>query len=545
MNPSRNFLLFFLFFLTLAALGLRLPSLGNRPFHADEAVHAIKFRELWEKGVYRYDANEFHGPTPYYAALPVVALRGRATIAETRESDYRLAIALFGAGMVLLLWLASDGLGRSATIIAALLIAVSPAMVFYSRYFIQEIPLTFFTLAAIVCGWRYLQSRKTGWAIVTGICVGLMIATKETAVLSFIAALVAWGGAVRGPWVSVRSKESREAIGENPEPPTSENSPPRPLTPDLRALAYMLLAALLTACLFLTGFGTNMAGPIDYLKSYTPWLGRAHGTDIHLHPWNYYLRILIWPESEKGGPLSTELLIVGLAMVGSAVSIFRPRNLPPDTAPGFARFIAVYTLVLTVLYSAIPYKTPWCLLTFLSGMVLLAGSGAATLLLILPGKPLKARAVLLLAAGMAHLGWMAYRVSFIHFADTKNPYVYSPTAPEVNALKDRVEALAHAYPQGDQMVVSVVWTDDYYWPLPWYLRRFPNVGYWHAIPPEIADSPVILSAPSFDEELTRRLDATHLMTGYFGLRPGVVVQMWVRLDLWEAYLKTRKPTDEN
>ena len=140
--------------LMLGALLLRLPDLGNRPFHGDEAVHAVKFRDLWEKGVYRYDANEFHGPTIYYAALPAMWLRGRRDFVATQEADYRLPIVLFGAA--LLLWLAplADGPGRWSALWAATFIALSPAFVFYSRYFIQEMLLAFFTLGALACGWR-------------------------------------------------------------------------------------------------------------------------------------------------------------------------------------------------------------------------------------------------------------------------------------------------------------------------------------------------------------------------------------------------------
>ena len=89
--------------LTVGAFAFRLPVLGNRPFHGDEAVHAFKFQELWERGVYRYDHNEFHGPTLYYAALPSVWLQGRRSFAACRESDFRLPIILFGAAMVLAL----------------------------------------------------------------------------------------------------------------------------------------------------------------------------------------------------------------------------------------------------------------------------------------------------------------------------------------------------------------------------------------------------------------------------------------------------------
>src|ERR1051325_6775812 len=148
----RGAFLVVLLLLTAGALALRLPSLGNRPFHGDEAVHAFKFRELWEHGVYRYDPNEFHGPSLYYAALPTVQSNGRHSFAETRESDYRLATALVGIALIPLLALIRDGLGRRATLFSALSIAISPAFVFYSRYYIQEIFLVFFTFAAIGCG---------------------------------------------------------------------------------------------------------------------------------------------------------------------------------------------------------------------------------------------------------------------------------------------------------------------------------------------------------------------------------------------------------
>ena len=41
----------------------------------------------------------------------------------------------------------------------------------------------------------------------------------------------------------------------------------------------------------------------------------------------------------------------------------------------------------------------------------------------------------------------------------------------------------------------------------------------------------------FDAALTERLDETHLMTGFYGLRPGVLAQLWVRMDVWEAHLR--------
>ena len=78
------------------ALALRLPRLGDRPFHGDEAVHAFKFRDVWERGQYHYDPEEYHGPTLYYAAWPVVAARGPATLGERVTGDPNWLTAVEG-----------------------------------------------------------------------------------------------------------------------------------------------------------------------------------------------------------------------------------------------------------------------------------------------------------------------------------------------------------------------------------------------------------------------------------------------------------------
>jgi len=66
--------------------------------------------------------------------------------------------------LVLLLLLLIDGLGTAAAVYAAVLTAISAAMVFYSRYYIQEMLLVCFTFGAIVSGYRYTQSKNIVWA---------------------------------------------------------------------------------------------------------------------------------------------------------------------------------------------------------------------------------------------------------------------------------------------------------------------------------------------------------------------------------------------
>jgi uncharacterized protein (TIGR03663 family) len=490
--------------------------------HGDEAVHAFKFAELWERGVYRYDPNEYHGPTLYYAALPTVWLSGRHQFGEMQEADFRLATALIGAAIVPLVLLLSDGLGRRAAVAAALLTAVSPAFVFYSRYFIQEVPLAFFTLAALACGWRYRQSGRTRWLVAAAAAAGLMIATKETALLTFAAAGLA------GIMVRILPLRRRD----KPEIPGQAAPIRRGLTPFAAFLCAAV--ALGVAYVVLSGFFSHPAGPLGYLKTYAFWGRRGVGETPHNHPWHYYLEMLLWNRHALE-PVWTEALIVVLGVIGGVSAFMRHSGNSP-----LLRFLTLYTLFLAGIYSLIPYKTPWLVLSFLSGLILLAGVGSIAILDAVRPWPAKALAALLLLSGVAHLGWQARMASTDYCTSAGNPYVYAQPAPDVVELGRQVEKVAASSPEKGALVVKVIAADGYYWPLPWYLRRMRNVGYWTAMPPdaEVAEAPFAVIASTYDpdEVLNPRLPNS-LMTGYYGLRPGVTFELWVRMEVWERYVR--------
>ena len=137
-----------------AGLALRLARLDVRPMHHDEANQAVKFGALLERGEYRYDAHDHHGPTLYYLTLPAAWLRGQTTLASLDERTLRGVTAVFGAATILLLpLLSARRLAGRRWPPARGLLALSPAMVFYSRMFIQESLFACFTLAfAIAVG---------------------------------------------------------------------------------------------------------------------------------------------------------------------------------------------------------------------------------------------------------------------------------------------------------------------------------------------------------------------------------------------------------
>ncbi len=66
------------------------------------------------------------------------------------------------------------------------------------------------------------------------------------------------------------------------------------------------------------------------------------------------------------------------------------------------------------------------------------------------------------------------------------------------------------------------------------------VGYWDKIPDQPLAPIMIVSADlraAFDERPAR----THLMAGYFELRPQVFMELYVRTNLWAGYVKTLPP----
>jgi uncharacterized protein (TIGR03663 family) len=242
------------------ALAMRLPALETRPMHADESVQAARFRDLWQDGHYVYDPDEFHGPTLTYATMLPALAGGYDTFAETTERMYRMVPVVFGVALIGLFWLLRDAVGRWGMLVAAALAAVSPALVFYSRYYIHETLLACFTLGAISCGWRYLRTGRWGWCLATGACVGLMQATKETAAIAYLAAAIASG---------VLLATSRRRA---PRQPTSEPTVP------IRHWALGVAMAVLVWAILLSSFGANGRGPLDGVLTYLPWLSRAGAT---------------------------------------------------------------------------------------------------------------------------------------------------------------------------------------------------------------------------------------------------------------------------
>ncbi len=157
--------------LIFAAL-LRFAMPTMKPFHHDEGVNGFFLTGLFRDGVYKYDPTNYHGPSLYYFSLLPSWVFGLDDLAV------RLVVAVFGLLTVALVFSLRRYLGTIGTLVAAALVAASPGLTYFSRYFIHEILLVFFTFGCAICVLKFIEGERIG-----KIAAALMTITVFTCVL--------------------------------------------------------------------------------------------------------------------------------------------------------------------------------------------------------------------------------------------------------------------------------------------------------------------------------------------------------------------------
>jgi uncharacterized protein (TIGR03663 family) len=223
-SPSRHQLLTGLAFWSVILLGavLRFWGLGDKPLHHDESLHAYFSMQLmhdlenWSscfngtRVCYKYDPL-LHGPFQFHAIALVYkigALLG-APDHGINTTTVRIVAATLGTVMIGLPYFLRNRLGTVGAWLASFMLAVSPSIVYYSRFAREDIYQACFTLLMVVGVACYLSTRRAKWLILAAWGFALSYATNEATFLtiavfgSFLGALLAWELGAR--W-SVRSR---------------------------------------------------------------------------------------------------------------------------------------------------------------------------------------------------------------------------------------------------------------------------------------------------------------------------------------------------
>ncbi|WP_224450055.1 flippase activity-associated protein Agl23 [Haloprofundus salilacus] len=163
--------------LAVVALVARLVGLGARAFHWDEARVGYWTLRYLDSGAFEYR------PVAGGTFLPLV---NRHVFALLGANDFtgRLVVALVGGLLPLVALLYRSRLRDDETVAFALVLAVEPVLLYYSRFARGEVLLAAFALLAVGCFLRVVDGGRRRYLYVSVGAVGLALATSGFAVVT-------------------------------------------------------------------------------------------------------------------------------------------------------------------------------------------------------------------------------------------------------------------------------------------------------------------------------------------------------------------------
>ena len=312
------------------------------------------------------------------------------------EVSLRVPGALCGILLVAAPLLLAGVLPRASLIMLMALIALDPLLIFYSRTAIHE---NLFVLLSTVTGllvFRALEEGESLPLIAAGVTVGLMAATKETFMLPCAAIGISSLCVTRRfPWA----------------------------VPGLSLLAMLGVIAV------------SYGGVEPLIEGVKAWTAQGWSDASQRQPWWYYAALL--------GRVDPAVLLS--ACLVPMFGMRRP-------------FFTVWFLVIALVSSCIPYKTPWLAMSFVVPLYAATSVALGRLVLLVP-------LLVLLAAGPLD----------------NSPLVANDTTEATRVLARRI--LDRCATRGPECRVFI--NLEWYWPLPFYLRKIGSQVAYAQTPPAV------------------------------------------------------------
>jgi uncharacterized protein (TIGR03663 family) len=573
--------------ITLAAVFLRFYWLALKPFHHDEGVNGWFLTTLYRDGVYKYDPANYHGPTLYYISLAFakVPFFGLNTV------SVRASVAIWGVLTVVLAFFLRRYIGKAGSLCAALFLALSPGMVYISRYFIHEMFFVFLSLAVVVSIVLFIEKHRAGiLAIVSTAVVLLVCFVPSTMKLAtFLASLgstmklatVLGGNNETAVWAFRAGFFVVEAI--------------------LVALVirmmlawnngrpiYLLLAAACVALMFATKETAFITLGTMVIACASVWIWRRIFKVPDIADESIEDGDLTWSNFQTALGSGIDLLLIAVMIVVvfvyvsvlffssfftypegvkgaiEAYAIWTKTGSKDHTQNGvwaylkwgmemeapimllsalglliafvkarhrFAMFAALWCFGLFAAYTIIPYKTPWLAISFLLPMCIAAGY-AINELATAKNASLKILAGLFAVTASSVLAYQSYTLNFVRYDDEDTAYVYAHTNREFLALMNQIEYYTAKSGRGQETKIDIVSPD--YWPMVWYLRNYKQANF-HGRIVDTTDAEIIIAKKNDqDAEVIRRYSANYRYIATYALRPGVDLVLLVRKDLADS-----------
>jgi uncharacterized protein (TIGR03663 family) len=464
--------------LLVVALFLRVWGLGDRPPHHDEAIHCDFAYTLLTQGTYRYDPT-YHGPLIYYVLAPLFALFGPTTAVG------RLYPTLTGLALVALPLALRRRLGAGGAFWSGVLLAISPIMLYYSRFAREDLPVALYTALALTL---FLLVRRNGWKPIPwiGVAAAGHAVMKETIYVTLpLLGLAAYVVALRdGVWASVRRAFNwidryRMSVG--------------------TAILWFFVITV-------TAFTVFFVHPEDFLfplKAIQYWY-HQHEIQRVPGPKTYHLTRLALYEFL---PIGAAFIWVGRRVVhrwctGVPTYGRASRSVWLSVLPlhRIELFCFAWGLAGLAMYAYLGEKTPWLEVHQVLPFIPLAGAQLARTFS--PRGRWWSRG--LATAGLLATAWSALASGFLFPAiTTSDPHaeliVFVQTTPEENDLARHGVALAATH-TGEGSVAAV--DGEGSWPLSWQWKRVPV---WWSVPEPGMRPDVAVCDPEKEATFRQRL----------------------------------------
>ena len=455
----------FLLILLLTII-VRFWHLDLKLFHHDEAIHSWFSFDLLTKGAWVYDPS-YHGPFLYYITAGMFSLFGASDLVA------RILPALFGTLLVPLVYFIYrlGYITKAQTLVVALFIAISPDLVYFSRFLRHDIFMLFFTMLLLVALLYYLERGQLRYVIVAAIATAGALSCKEEMPIILLIFISFFGYAL---W------KKRIAL-----PPQWKND--------------LLIGLLLTTGLLVALYSAFGMHPETLV-----------GQNFQINSTGWYQAVDHWvamhEEQRLGGPfyfyiplyLLYELPIFLLAILGTLQFVFKGINLtltgrriknwlksrrfglstadlattsltqirtPRTTTEKSEIFfqLCIYWMILTMaFYAYVGEKVPWLLIHQLLPMCFVAAYN------------LNWQKIAFVLIGGLFLLLMTWHVAFIP-TDINEPIIQVQNSEDMREVMNLMDT-------SDRVVVA---SKDY-WPLPWYYRgdRWNKITFYGQIEDE-------------------------------------------------------------
>ncbi|MFH0903952.1 MAG: flippase activity-associated protein Agl23 [Methanobacteriota archaeon] len=585
---KRQYGLYLVFILMIIfAFFLRLYRLDERVFHHDEAAVGYFTYKLFNDSVYSYDPS-FHGPFMYHFTSEMYRRFG-----DTIYSS-RLLPAILGASMIFLLIPLRRYLGNTGTVMAAFFLALSPSFLYYSRFYREDIFISFFTLLALVCAVKYAEAyakdrrsvsgsklysiERIFYLAIGGIAISSMAALKENAyIIMALIALFLFLFFIREGWYRGLIERLKR--------------PDKELLIPVAEVLFLVIVTLVVFSLFYTGKFLDISGmKVAVEKAVTHWY-EMHKIQRMGGPYFYYLPLISLYElpvlvfgilgmfyygckNRKKEKLLAVLLIYWVLVdimyliaqsypwagkflpttyVQSSILIFLPVLVlgiigAVHIKNRFIAFLVFWTLSNFFIYSYVQEKVPWLVLNPLLPLTLIA---AAYLGELLPRLNVRSRtgaaAVIFLVISSSFFVHSSFLLNYENYTNPAEPLIQASQPPQekFSEFLNKTFEISSQYSNQstDIQIVDVNMETQ----LLWYARHYTNI-HWRVDLDAEFNAPLIVVHDSDENETEADVMQSDLGSDYMRLDSAKMSWYWFKLsDITPDYVLWRKmnrPPDE-